>query len=231
MIPREIFTSFAEFQGIISVNDIRIPVRLQELLQSPLGFMWSFGFARIRLDPLCGQILHHECISMIVSRLASVAQDPVICCEQVTEIYSSRYGFAIASSAWVPCNFGPFTDLAISVFREMSMNTVITQILTCLCSRLLRSFTNGMGHLHWSDVTVNAIFSSSILNFTYCWWRRWGWGRWWRMTLLSWRCLWSWWRSRRRTWQAWNYNRNEVFRIAHYPSPVFSEMWFLTIDL
>ena len=29
-----------------------------------------------------------------------------------------------------PCNFGPFTDLAISVFREMSMNIVFTQILT-----------------------------------------------------------------------------------------------------
>ena len=46
----------------------------------------------------------------------------MICCYQVTKIYSSRYGLAIASSAWGPCNFGPFTDLAISVFREMSMN-------------------------------------------------------------------------------------------------------------
>ncbi len=54
---------------------------------------------------------------MIVSRLAIVAQDLVVCCNQVTEIYSSRYGFAIASSAWGPCNFGPFTDLTISVFR------------------------------------------------------------------------------------------------------------------
>ena len=55
--------------------------------------------------------------------------DPIplaFCCYQVTEIYSSRYGFAIASSAWGPCNFGPFTDLAISVFREMSINTVLT---------------------------------------------------------------------------------------------------------
>ena len=48
----------------------------------------------------------------------------MICCYQVTKIYSSRYGFAIASSAWGPCNFGPFTDLAISVFKEMSMNIV-----------------------------------------------------------------------------------------------------------
>ena len=48
----------------------------------------------------------------------------MVCCYQVTKIYSSRYGFAIASSARGPCNFGPFTDLAISVFREMSFNTV-----------------------------------------------------------------------------------------------------------
>ena len=33
---------------------------------------------------------------------------------------------------WGPCNFGPFTDLTISVFREMSLNTVLTQILTSL---------------------------------------------------------------------------------------------------
>ena len=83
------------------------------------------------LDPA-----HHDCISMIVSRFAIVAEDFVICCYQVTKIYSSRYGFAIASSAWGPCNFGPFTDLAISVFRDMSMNIVFTQILTSLCSRL-----------------------------------------------------------------------------------------------
>ena len=69
----------------------------------------------------------------------------MICCYQVTKICSSRYGFAIASSAWCPCNFGPFTDLAISVFREMSINTVFTQILTSLCSRLSRNFMRRTG--------------------------------------------------------------------------------------
>ena len=43
----------------------------------------------------------------------------MICCYQVTKIVSSRYGFASASSARSPCDFGPFTDLAISVFREV----------------------------------------------------------------------------------------------------------------
>ena len=51
----------------------------------------------------------------------------MICCYQVTKFFSTRYGFAIASSARAPCNFGPFTDLAISVFREMRINTVLTQ--------------------------------------------------------------------------------------------------------
>ena len=35
----ELFTSFAEFQGIVSVNDFRIPIGLQELLQASLGFL------------------------------------------------------------------------------------------------------------------------------------------------------------------------------------------------
>ena len=52
MIPGEIFTSFAEFQGIVSVNDFWIPCRLQELLQAPLCFLGSFRFARICLDLL-----------------------------------------------------------------------------------------------------------------------------------------------------------------------------------
>ena len=36
MIPGEIFTGFAEFQGIVSVNDFWFPIGLQELLQAPL---------------------------------------------------------------------------------------------------------------------------------------------------------------------------------------------------
>ena len=51
-----------------------------------------------------------------------------------------------------------------------------------------------------------------------------------RWVILSWTCPWSWWRSRRRTWQARNHNRNEVLRVAGYPNPVLNEIWFLTID-
>ena len=44
MIPGEIFTNFAEFQGIVSVNDFRIPFGFQGLLQASLGFLRSFVF-------------------------------------------------------------------------------------------------------------------------------------------------------------------------------------------
>ena len=49
-------SSHAKFQGIVSVNDFRIPIRPQELLQAPLCFLRSFCFARIRLDPLSGWV-------------------------------------------------------------------------------------------------------------------------------------------------------------------------------
>ena len=42
MIPGEIFTSFAEFQGIVSVNDFWFPLGFEELLQASLGFLCSF---------------------------------------------------------------------------------------------------------------------------------------------------------------------------------------------
>ena len=64
MIPGKIFTSFAKFQGIVSVNDFRLPIWLQVFLQALLCCLKSFCFARIRLDPLGGQVLHHDCISM-----------------------------------------------------------------------------------------------------------------------------------------------------------------------
>ena len=144
MIPVEIFTSFAKFQGIVSVNDFRFPIWLQELLQASL-FPVKFLFTRIRLDPLSGQVLHHDCISVIVSRFAIVTEDLVICCYQVTKFFSTKYGSTIASSTRGSCNFGPLTDFAISVFREVSINTVLTQILTSLGCGLSRNFMRRTG--------------------------------------------------------------------------------------
>ena len=67
-------------------------------------------------------------MSVIVSRFTIFTENLVICCFQVTKIFCTRYGSVIGSSARGPCNFGPVTDLAISVFGEMSFNTVLTQI-------------------------------------------------------------------------------------------------------
>ena len=52
IFPGEIFTGFAEFQRIVSVHDLRLSIGLQELLQASLIFLWTFCFARMRLDPL-----------------------------------------------------------------------------------------------------------------------------------------------------------------------------------
>ena len=136
MIPGEIFTSFAEFQGIVRVNDFRIPLGFQELFASFSGLLVKFYFCTDTpgsiewLDP--APRLHiDDCFEIRNCRLGPC--DLLLSSHQNLRL---EYGFAIASSAWGPCNFGPFTDLAISVFREMSINTVLTQILTSLCSRL-----------------------------------------------------------------------------------------------
>ena len=102
-IPGKIFTGFGNFQGTVSVNGL--PIRLQELLQAPLCFLRRFCFARIRLDPLGGSVLHHDCMSMIGSRFTTFAENFVICCNQVTKIFCTKYGSANASSARGPCNF------------------------------------------------------------------------------------------------------------------------------
>ena len=94
-----------------------------------------------------------------------------------------------------------------------------------------RSLINRSWHSYWKDVTLISILSFSILNFTYCRWRRRSGRECWAMTPLSGKCPRSWWvRSRRRIWQAWNHNKNEVLRVALYPNPVLNEMWFLTVD-
>ena len=80
MIPGKISTGCAKFLGIVCVHDFRLPIRLQELLQAPLCFLRSFCFARIRLDPLGGQVLHHDCMSKTVSRFTTFTENFVICC-------------------------------------------------------------------------------------------------------------------------------------------------------
>ena len=52
MIPGKIFRSFAKFQGIVSVNDFRLPIRLQELLQAPFVFCEKFLFCTETIESI-----------------------------------------------------------------------------------------------------------------------------------------------------------------------------------
>ena len=64
---------------------------------------------------------------MIVSRFTTFTENFVICCYRVTKIFQhggTASPWRILHGALVM--FGPFTDLAISVFWEMSTNTVLT---------------------------------------------------------------------------------------------------------
>ena len=44
MIPGEIFTSFAEFQGIVSINDFRFTIRAPGTFESFSRFLVKFFF-------------------------------------------------------------------------------------------------------------------------------------------------------------------------------------------
>ena len=112
----------------------------------------------------------------------------MICCYQVTKIFSTRYGSANASSAWSPCNFGPLADLAISVLREVSINTVHSQILTSLEYGLYRYFMSRTGvrvSVHWNFIIhqnfpeflqplgiseYNGLPSSIVVSFLFGFW-------------------------------------------------------------
>ena len=127
----------------------------------------------------------------------------------------------------------PLRDLRIQRVAKFYRGLLFVCFWSFLGLGVIRSpwsIINRIWHLHWRDITLNPISSLLTLNFTYCRWRRRGWRRWGGMTLLSRMCLWRRWRSRGRTWQAWNHNRNEILRIANYPNPVLNEMWFLTVD-
>ena len=148
----------------------------------------------------------------------------------------------LTSSLTVITVVGLLDVVTISNSTEFKSFSLIMWIDVAECSTTL-SFTNFpkrrkilfyfsplISKIFFDHSPTILIFPFSNLNFTYCRWRRWGWRRWWGMTLLFHRCPWSWWRSRGWTWQAWNHNRNEVLCVTNNANSVFDEMWFLTID-
>ena len=133
-----------------------------------------------------------------------------------------------------PPNF-PWILAAIPVISESphGLPRSIVVLLICFWDfvglgfvRFPWSIINQLSHWHWRDVTVRCIFPFSNRQIAYCRERRWGWRRWRRMTLLFYKCPWSWWKCRGRTWKVWNHDWNEVLRITDHPNSVFNEMWF-----
>ena len=99
-----------------------------------------------------------------------------------------KYGFAFASSARGPCDFGPLADLAISVFREVSMNTLFPQILegshdnSCeelacesRCSRSLSSTRFSLNSCNHSGMLENTGLSELVRDSHFFWFWGFGW--------------------------------------------------------
>ena len=99
MIPEKIFTSLAKFQGIVSVNDFRLPLRVPGTFASFSGFIEKFLVCTDTPGSIKCKILHHDCISMIVSRFTIFTENFVIGCNQITKFFCTMYDSANTSSA------------------------------------------------------------------------------------------------------------------------------------
>ena len=74
MIPRKVFTRFAKFQGIVSVNDFWLPIGLPELLQTLVCNLRSFVFCTDKIEsvelPNLGPLQRFDdCVEMHILHL------------------------------------------------------------------------------------------------------------------------------------------------------------------
>ena len=92
----------------------------------------------------------------------------MVCFYQVTNFFSTRYDSANASSARGPCNFGPVADLAISVFREVSINTLCvpkSSLLVFVSSKMIHE--KNLSESLSSGTVIDKIFSEFLQPFRY----------------------------------------------------------------
>ena len=122
IIPGKIFKGLTKFQGIVSVRDFRLRIRLQELFASSFVFPEKFLFCtdttesigwpspgpRLHIDD-CFEIhnLHWELL------WSAVIKSPKFSARGTAQPMRLLHGG--------PCDFCPLADLAISVFREVSI--------------------------------------------------------------------------------------------------------------
>ena len=126
-IPGKIFTGFAN-RGIVSVNELRLPIWLQELLQAPLCFLRSVCFARIRLDPLGGQVLvfRNSIIHEIFSEFSQTFWNYGI---QRVIVVSVSLWFGILS--WLGQRVSPFFPFNVFTRHRYWIGIYPTQAFPC----------------------------------------------------------------------------------------------------
>ena len=79
-----------KFQRIVCVmSDFRFSDGSRKISQTPLRPLRSLGFTRIKLYPLSGYILYHECVS-VFSKFTSFTEYFVICCYPVTSALPAK---------------------------------------------------------------------------------------------------------------------------------------------
>ena len=140
----------AKFQRIVCINNFWLLRRFQELSSTLLRLLWSLGFTRIRLYPLSGEILYQDSVSVIVPGSTSFVEDFVIRCYQVTKLFCSWNRSHITSSARNPRNSGSQAYVAISVFGDVSINTMLPFLCHQSCSTFriwVLSFGGMCGHM------------------------------------------------------------------------------------
>ena len=105
--------------------------------QAPLCFLRSFRSARIRLDPLGGQVLHHDCISMITAWFTFFTEnfcDPQLLNHQNFLLWARLYQHVFCKK---PLFFSVFKQISqFGSFWEASVDTVLTRVRFHFCSRL-----------------------------------------------------------------------------------------------
>ena len=125
-----------------------------------LCFLRSFCSARIRLDPLGGQVMHHDFTSMIVSRFTTFTENFVICCNQITPILCTRYDSANGSSAPGPLWF--LFLLEISQFRSFGKRVSTL----CLPGSLLADLgSKVIDERNWRE----SLHSGTLSYTRFCW--------------------------------------------------------------
>ena len=84
--------------------------------------------------------MYHLGISMIVPRFTFSTRNFVICSNQVTTLFRSGHDCTSTSSARSPRYFCLQADIAIWVFREVRVDTMLARTLFHFCSRLHGKF-------------------------------------------------------------------------------------------